>query len=208
MTDTQPLLPPLQRAPPDSSRSSLPPFPRKRVRQDDVISSDPPLFSSDDLPEAAENYASERPKRLRAGPWWTGTDGSKAIGERKRRKRGQFKRNLDSGVWMGTEGTEEGSEEELGDEVVQLGILSHNRAPPQNSLFSQLEGTAVEEEQWLKGSDDLREYANDYTQESAARIIQNCLEQGKEDVDLSCAKSIFLSSVVSDVETGIYLLKR
>src|SRR5256885_1347584 len=98
MADADLELPPLQRRP-----GPVPPFPRKRGRQDDVISSDPPLFSSDDLPEAAENYESIRPKTILVGPWWS--DGKKTMGEARKKKR-KFKRNLDSGVLMASEGTE------------------------------------------------------------------------------------------------------
>ena len=80
----------------------------KKRDLDDFLatSSDPPLFSSDDVPSAAENYTQPRSKRQRKGPWWSGPQ---AIQSSRRRKRGGFTRNIDSAVWMGSDATEEGS---------------------------------------------------------------------------------------------------
>ena len=80
----------------------------KKRDLDDFLatSSDPPLFSSDDVPSAAENYIQPRTKRQRKGPWWSR---SQAIPSSHRRKRGGFTRNIDSAVWMGSDATEEES---------------------------------------------------------------------------------------------------
>lgn len=82
--------------------------PSKKRDLDDFLatSSDPPLFSSDDVPSAAENYIVPRLKRQRKGPWWSR---SQAIQSSHRRKRGGFTRNIDSAVWMGSDATEEES---------------------------------------------------------------------------------------------------
>lgn len=149
-------LPPLRRNPIlDFKAPALPTLPRKRARQDDVISSDPPLFSSDDLPEAAENYASERPKRLRQRPWWGGGSIDQVPLESlsgPRKKKRELTRNFDSGVFMGSEGTEVSEEEQLGEPAILEGF-----------------STAI----------------NQRAQENTATTIWNCLETGKETVDLS-----------------------
>ena len=78
----------------------------KKRDLDDFLatSSDPPLFSSDDVPSAAENYTQPRSKRQRKGPWWSGSQENQPS---HRRKRGGYTRNIDSAVWMGSDATEE-----------------------------------------------------------------------------------------------------
>lgn len=78
----------------------------KKRDLDDFLatSSDPPLFSSDDVPSSAENYTQPRSKRQRKGPWWSGPQ---AVQPSHRQKRGGFTRNIDSAVWMGSDASEE-----------------------------------------------------------------------------------------------------
>ncbi|KAF2499150.1 hypothetical protein BU16DRAFT_614615 [Lophium mytilinum] len=74
-------------------------------------SSDPPLFSSDDGPEAAglENYEGQRKKQKHAGPWWRpASEKSCRPASRSARAEG-LERNFDSGVWMGSDDTEPSS---------------------------------------------------------------------------------------------------
>ncbi|KAF2804283.1 uncharacterized protein BDZ99DRAFT_502692 [Mytilinidion resinicola] len=76
-------------------------------------SSDPPLFSSDDEPEAAglENYEGQRKKQKHAGPWWRQANGkSRRPASRSARAEG-LERNFDSGVWMNSDDTEPSSTE-------------------------------------------------------------------------------------------------
>lgn len=73
-------------------------------------SSDTPLFSSDDLPASAEDYLAHRTKRQRKGPWWEHCSQGEPSIPRHKSKR-EFKRNMDSGVWMGSDsGVEEDSD--------------------------------------------------------------------------------------------------
>lgn len=66
-----------------------------RFRALSPTSSEPPLFSEDDPPEAADisNYQSPRDKRKRAGAWWEPVPA-------RAHKRRLFTRNFDSGVYM------------------------------------------------------------------------------------------------------------
>lgn len=62
-----------------------------------IPSSDPPLFSSDDLPFSLENYREGASKRKRTyrGPWW-----GEEVEPKRKRKHLKKKAALDSGVWM------------------------------------------------------------------------------------------------------------
>jgi hypothetical protein len=77
--------------------SSPPLDPRKRALS--PTSSEPPLFSSDDDPDAADvsNYESPRYKRKRVGPWWMT---ELPLGKELKAK---ISRNYDSGVWMASD---------------------------------------------------------------------------------------------------------
>src|SRR5256885_16395305 len=105
-------LPPLpsSHASPRTSSWSL--SSRKRSRSDyetePATSSDPALFSSDDPAPSAEQYSAKRRKERWRGTWW----GDRLRDEAAKQKR-QFKRNYDSGIWMGSEGTESSLEEEF-----------------------------------------------------------------------------------------------
>ncbi|ETN45973.1 uncharacterized protein HMPREF1541_00155 [Cyphellophora europaea CBS 101466] len=138
----EPTLPPLP-APPSSSltarRSTRPSLlTRKRTHSSyasdwdttelpqSAASSDPALFSGDEAAPGLESYASgKRKKKLYAGSWWN----HRVKAGKDDRKR-EFKRNVDSGVWMGSEdqlsSDSLGSMEEafLGDQGVLVGKRS------------------------------------------------------------------------------------
>ncbi|MCJ1248689.1 hypothetical protein MMC30_005907 [Trapelia coarctata] len=109
------MLPPPRK---DVQTPQLLPLSRKRTR-DDVYSnsSDPPIFSSDDLPPGLENYSTHRTKRQHHGPWWTtplgGDDGP---GNGIPRQKREFTRNVDSGVWMNSDDTEPDGGSDFGEE--------------------------------------------------------------------------------------------
>jgi len=204
MAEIETDLPPLKKAPrADFKEPALPAFQRKRGRHDDVISSDPPLFSSDDLPEAVENYTSDRPKRLRQGPWWTDAPNHQdqlviRVGPKKKKR--EFTRNFDSGVWMGSDGTENSEEDQavgaqsLEPSAAQVDYPGHFDEPSgdqgvlQNTQPSQDTSEPPPEYQKQLRPLELGEYLDKSGQESADRMVQKCVETGKEDVDLSSVK--------------------
>ncbi|PSN65546.1 hypothetical protein BS50DRAFT_497072 [Corynespora cassiicola Philippines] len=84
----------------DSLPSSPPLEPRYHAPS--PTSSEPPLFSSDDSPEAADitNYQSPRFKRKFPGTWWASDGASSRTAAEGRKKKAKMTRNLDSGVYM------------------------------------------------------------------------------------------------------------
>ena len=79
----------------------LPKHSRAVYHEDSNPSSDPPLFSSDPLDASAENYVQKPRKRQYHGTWW---------GQRAKRQHlagRTFIRNLDSGVWMGSDSSDD-----------------------------------------------------------------------------------------------------
>ncbi|MCJ1309285.1 hypothetical protein MMC25_002944 [Agyrium rufum] len=96
-------------------------FDRERERVSLYDSSDPPLFSSDDLSAGLESYEPRtgghtRKKTLRRRFWWeednrrskeTGKDRLAALTEEGKRPRKPLKRTDDSGVWMNSDEAEE-----------------------------------------------------------------------------------------------------
>lgn len=96
---------------------SSPPFApfNPRYRATSPTSSEPPLFSSDDGPEAADitNYQSPRHKAKRAGPWWSNPYERPAA----RNKKAKISRNFDSGVFMMSDSSEATNDLLMGDET-------------------------------------------------------------------------------------------
>ena len=86
---------------------------RKRCRDEPLsTSSDVPLFSSDGAVDSIENYELRHRKRQCRGTWWG--DGAHKpadsidarISHKPERKKRDFKRTVDSGVWMNSDDTE------------------------------------------------------------------------------------------------------
>ncbi|MCJ1474550.1 hypothetical protein MMC13_003208 [Lambiella insularis] len=165
-------------------RSDFLAFGRKRSRSDvPTYSSDPPLFSSDDLPAALENYSSHRSKRQYQGTWWDSKIGQGD--ERFKgpiRKRREFKRHDDSGVWLNsddTEFTEDGDldiEASFGTGSTDADKMIATRDPnPEHGV-----------QIWRDlGRPVSPELAKDLAQREAARIVQERVDDGCEVIDLS-----------------------
>lgn len=186
---------------------------RKRARNIDLppphssTSSDPAVFSSDDDP-ALDNYQSHgRRKRRYVGTWFDQQPASSdsAMDDETRpsfayppprRNQGQpqpqkreFKRQLDSGVWMGTDGaltdTDEGFDPEPAPAVSMRGGVTI-------SAFSSMPRYSEEEENVLQ-------------------IVRTCVEKGLEDVDLRSVPSLpaeYLPSNRSTVVCGCRMFPR
>jgi hypothetical protein len=140
--------------------------PHKRVRLSSppVISSDPPVFSSDDDP-SAENYTRERRKKKYRGPWFHQKLASDAGDDEQRLGRGKrkFERQFDSGVFMGSDGTEMSDVAE--DLEPEPGALTQGFSRVSAPSMSQLSISPEEER--------------------AQELIQGYLEDGNENIDLS-----------------------
>jgi hypothetical protein len=140
---------------------------RKRVRSSPPVSSDPALFSSDDDP-SADNYTQERRKRKYRGPWYQqrpaegGSQGVIELGLKKGKR--PFERQYDSGVFMGSDGTETDEiMETIGDFQFKRPKLPWKNARP-----------TVQFEKLVSPAEEL-----------ARGQILRCLEAGDESIDLS-----------------------
>ena len=136
---------------------------RKRVRlHSPLISSDPPLFSSDDDP-SSENYTHGRCKRKYRGPWYSqkpavDQDTMESHEEPKKPKR-TFERQYDSGVWLGSDGTD---------------------------MDDTIEGLEAINDAWDLPVRRLTQPKEEASPEALARKqIEVCLEDGNESIDLS-----------------------
>ncbi|KAL4785893.1 hypothetical protein BJX76DRAFT_355657 [Aspergillus varians] len=189
--DTEPPLPPpprIRHRSPTAKSQSIPRAPAqisktyRLSRFDDHSSqpsSDPALFSSDDIPASGlENYnappaASGSRKRRYRGTWW----GEMVKEKETKRKRVDFKdkRLVDSGVWMGSDESGPGvflaSEDAScwGEELIK-----------DEGMGSGLETTSIPVRPGLaKKVEESREY------QMARTIVNDCLERGVDSVDLS-----------------------
>jgi hypothetical protein len=182
-------LPPL---PPTGSLPSK--WSRKRARDFDISSSsDPPTFSSDP-PEALgigqdqhkDTAGANDRKRQYRGPWWGNTN----VRPRETRK---FKRAQDSGVWLGSEESEPPSDlslEETGRTIETPSqqavsrLMQEVEAPRIGQMKEDMaedEGASTEE-----ACKQERRMHEQMAQVSVAEnIVLNCLENGKENIDLS-----------------------
>jgi hypothetical protein len=155
--------PPLPRLAWDSTAGSVSSN-KKRVRgSSPPISSDPVLFSSDDDP-SADNYTQERRKKKYRGPWYNQRPASDTSGEHdsRRKTKRYFERQFDSGVFMGSDGTD------IDEESVQF------EPEGRHALLSPRQSSAARIVTPLPSAEDL-----------ASRLIQQCLEYGTESIDLS-----------------------
>ncbi|KAL8790220.1 MAG: hypothetical protein Q9213_000751 [Squamulea squamosa] len=155
---------------------------RKRSFEDEGIgnSSDTPLFSSDDHPASAENYFEHHSKRQRKGPWWVCQSEIQEPIIRKKSKR-EFRRNVDSGVWMGSDpDMEDGREDFIMEDQTEPGALSS------------LGKTMLEDPENFDGPvfpywdvQPASEKAFWRVQRAAAQQVNKCIDHGAEIVDLS-----------------------
>lgn len=155
----------------------LPPIPalrpgliRKRTRSDyeAATSSDPALFSSDEHAPNLDSYATKRRKEQWKGTWW----GAKTIPVRKKRS---FRRNFDSGIFLGSEDTDMSLVEELLDNqqgCQAFANVSSDQEPAFNNRGKELDGASPSAPEPSKF--DL-----------VRNIVYKQLEDGLEDVNLS-----------------------
>jgi hypothetical protein len=163
-----PSSPPLLCEDPPSSPPQLPTlsdisFPgaagRKRLYSDYGSLSSDPLFS-EDVSELDFNGDDDqpKPKRLFKGPWWDVARRPRQSLRKSMMKKESF-RNVDSGVWMGSDSSEDSI----------FGESSKTKLPVRDEHKQQRQQPA-----W---QDDPEAFA--------ARVVMGCLEHGKETVDLS-----------------------
>jgi hypothetical protein len=144
--------------------------PRKRARYSPPASSDPPIFSSDDDP-SADNYTQERCKRVFRGPWYRHRTTPESVfsnhitddRDSKKTKR-TFERQFDSGVWLGSDGTDI-------DEAIE-GLESVSCATA--DLPFRRSGVVPSPRKLTPSPEEL-----------AQKQIDLCLETGHETIDLS-----------------------
>ncbi len=152
---------------------SLDPNPHKRVRlhsTSPVVSSDPPLFSSDDDP-SAENYQNirARQKKRFRGPWFkqepADLTSRKPIGKSKR----TLERQFDSAIWLGSDSTDADDDADFSAHIPfpngSAGRIPMGSRPPFRFAPQRLKEASPEQK--------------------AREQIDQCLEDGKEDIDLS-----------------------
>lgn len=176
-----------------ATRSQIGLFGSKRTREGSFAdSSDPPIFSSDDVSASIENYDVNRRKRQYKGTWW-GEKADKSIQTvmdidvvNPKRKR-EFKRNIDSAVWMGSDDTdpeitvgldvELASNETLHESLEDLDCIDNYGArSPKACEIPKLP-------YWQQQPQDLTEFHT--AQRDAYMYVESCAEAGKQVVDLT-----------------------
>ena len=209
-----------------------PAFQRSKKRDRDehlASSSDAPLFSSDDLPSSsADNYLEQRRKRQYQRTWFepehsnhtstflkpslTNFD-KPSSSATTHRTRGPFKRAYDSGVWLGSDETQEDEDADL-DEIIKWdaevierhGLFGDeasdfadepngSRRLSQDDFYAILVESAMHNIEdpgnveglvfpyWQKQPEDLRLFH--LLQREAQKRVLDCVDTGGEDLDLS-----------------------
>ena len=195
---------------------------RKNDRDESLASSsDAPLFSSDDLPSSsADNYLEHRRKRQHRRTWFEPEDLSNlssfpkpSLPDRTPRTRGPFKRTFDSGVWFGSDETEEDEKIDLGevtkldvkaregselfedeagdyvDELNAISRLSQEDSPAElvGSVMQNIEDPGNSEgpvfPYWQKQPEDLHTFHQ--LQRQAQKKVQDFIDAGENVIDLS-----------------------
>ncbi|KAJ5628849.1 hypothetical protein N7490_011077 [Penicillium lividum] len=150
-------------------------------------SSDPALFSSDDIPASGlENYnapvtGAGRKRRYR-GTWW----GEQVVDPKRKRADFKEKRHVDSGVWMGSD--ESGADSLLpsedgpwGEDLLKTVLdpkTSKSSQGPSLLLPSGKAAPPIFPLPILKGPEESREHR------FARSVVNDCLEKGNDIVDL------------------------
>ena len=150
---------------------SLAPHPaprRKRTRasyhEDESTPSDGPLFSSDPPDPSVDLYIQPRRKRQYRGTWWGEVAQDSLAEPAQQRSKSGFSRNMDSGIWMGSDNTEGsfGSDNTVPDEELPQQV-ARTPAVPFSRILPPPEPPSIKK---------------------ARAIIQDCLDNSKEDVCL------------------------
>lgn len=160
---------------------------RSRSIFDHHTSSDPPLFSSDPPDEGIENYNGHRKKRKHRGTWWNHSSSRDYVvedsaGEQSYKRKQNFARNFDSGVFMGSDRTEDSLDLTLDDSHTYTG----SEAPRPTFAFQNQAVAHDNAGKHMKryGPDSQRTLSTD-PDTSAGLVVLQCVEDGKERVDLS-----------------------
>lgn len=165
--------------PPHPAQSSHLLRKRSRADQDDdfATSSDPALFSSDEQAPGAENYSiGKRKKKTYQGSWWSHQH-HVAVGKKR-----VFKRNYDSGIFMGSETSDEAlSSDSIGLEDEFLRDQQQAMKAKSPLFSSQSVQTTPKAKSYRRPQSTLAPDEH----EPVRRIVHQALEVGKEDVDLS-----------------------
>ncbi|OKL60639.1 hypothetical protein UA08_04269 [Talaromyces atroroseus] len=162
------------------------------LSQTSLPSSDPALFSSDDIPSSSlENYHGQQQqhidhsrKRRYRGTWWG------EMAKETKRKRADFKqkRNLDSGVWMGSD--ESSSDclllsEASSCEEFMASAWGRQKQQVELEQDEQVTELATQNRRPVFAARSLRSVDEPQEHRDARAMINECLEKGQESVDLS-----------------------
>lgn len=180
-----PDLPPIAPAPPLTKK---PLFNRKRTWDYDVgvtNSSDPAVFSSDDhVSGSLDDYTSKRRKHQWKGTWWGGR--MKRLSSSHHCVQREFKRNYDSGIFMGSETTDSSLDEEFLDDVKRKQSDYELSGDPVNEKSASNSGPGVVPPSSLHGVPVARTaHVLNPISERVRTIVHQCLEDGNESIDLS-----------------------
>lgn len=171
-----------------------------RLSQSSLPSSDPALFSSDDIPSLSlENYHGtqheQSRKRRYRGTWWG------EMAKEAKRKRADFreKRNLDSGVWMGSDEPSSdcllSSEASLAEDFSTHIETSQCRGKDDqaNGRFGARNTERNDKSRPVFAAGEVR-IDEPLEHRNARAVINQCLEKGMESIDLrSVSTSAFIA---------------
>ncbi|CAI7579947.1 unnamed protein product [Penicillium glandicola] len=147
-------------------------------------SSDPALFSSDDIPASGlENYhatmsGAGRKRRYR-GTWW----GEQVLDPKRKRADFKDKRNVDSGVWMGSD--ESGAESLLPSEDgsawgedLRKSVLDPKKSGSSAPFAFEAENMATQTRVVFRSPEESDAHR------FAREVVSDCLDKGHESIDL------------------------
>jgi hypothetical protein len=168
-----------------------------RSRRSDVSSipsSDPALFSSDDIPSSSlENYRGQpqpenSKKRRYRGTWW----GEMAMEVKKKRADFREKRNLDSGIWMGSDesssecllSSESSSDDYLRNSPGWISQEQKATTPVADSVGTPITTQAEGNKGPTFLSRNIRGVEEPTGHLDARAVVNDCLDKGRDSVDL------------------------
>ncbi|KAK5137580.1 hypothetical protein LTR08_007875 [Meristemomyces frigidus] len=152
---------------------------RKRQLSDYGSMSSDPLFSDNTSDGDAGHYDEQpRRKRLVRGPWWSvGKKRESSLRRSVAKKEG--KRNADSGVWMGSDVSEESTESILGSQQRLQELAVEDEMDVETKIETKIDEVTKVEETTKSGK------PRPDAKMLAVRFVQMCVDTGQESVDLS-----------------------
>ncbi|KAF2212528.1 hypothetical protein CERZMDRAFT_97026 [Cercospora zeae-maydis SCOH1-5] len=180
-----PSSPPLPPTRPSSAILHIPVLGKRQLYEyDSTISSDP-LFSDDTSGnEDATSYQRPKRKRMIKAKWWELAERRDAPNDATPKQK-HYARNVDSGVWMGSDSSEHHVEHDIGLHTPSSAVVAQRRPRAVQALTPVTRRCASTAPSRSLVADETNARGRPTPRMLAEDIVTRCVEDGRDRVDLS-----------------------